>query len=181
MSRIGKQAVELGVAKAHVVGQVISIDGPKGKLQRNVRPEISVELVGGKLVFSDVAKTNTSRAYHGLERALANNMVQGVTKGFQKELQLIGVGYKAEVSGNVLELELGFSHPVKLELPAGVKGSILKEGRDIFVKLEGVDRQQVGEVAARIRRIRPPEPYKGKGIRYRDEVVKLKAGKAGKK
>ena len=187
MSRIGKLpvAVPKGV-KAEIAGQLIKIEGPKGKMQRNIRPEIKAQMVDGEIVLSTVAsgKGTTGRAisaYHGLERALINNMVHGVSEGFVMELELIGVGYRAEISGTTLNLALGYSHPIDFPLPQGVKGSVVKEGREIFIKLEGCDRQLVGETAARIRQLRKPEVYKGKGVRYRGEFIKLKPGKAGKK
>ena len=121
------------------------------------------------------------RAYHGMERALVHNMIVGVSQGFEKELQLIGVGYRADSKGNVLNLALGHSHPIDFELPAGVKGTVIKEGRDISIKLESSDRQLLGQTAARLRSLREPEPYKGKGVRYKGEVIKMKAGKSGKK
>ncbi len=182
MSRIGKQPVALpsGV-KAVIAGQLLKIEGPKGKLQRELRPEIKVELVDGKLVFTRSGETTRVRAFHGLERALANNMVKGVSQGFEKQLALVGVGYRVEEKGKNLLFNLGHSHPIEFDVPVGIKASLVKEGRDTFVKLEGIDRQLLGQVAAEIRMLRPPEPYKGKGVRYRDEVVKTKAGKAGKK
>ena len=122
-----------------------------------------------------------TRAFHGMERALVSNMVHGVKEGFTRELQLIGVGYRADMKGQSLELGLGYSHPISFPVPKGVSASVIREGREIFVKLEGADKQQVGLVAAQIRSLRPPEPYKGKGVRYRDEQVRRKAGKAGKK
>jgi len=183
MSRIGKQpvAVPQGV-KVHVEGQLLRVEGPKGKLERSVRPEITVALADNKILFARRGEEKSTRAFHGMERAIANNMVLGVSKGFEKELELRGVGYRADMKGsNVINLALGYSHEIDFPLPAGIKGSVLKEGRDTFVKLEGIDRQLLGNVAASIRRLRPPEVYKGKGIRYRGEVVKTKAGKAGKK
>lgn len=182
MSRIGKNPVEIpkGV-KAEVIGKLLKIEGPKGKLERTVRREIDVKLEDGRVVFTRSNDAKESRAYHGLERSLAANMVKGVTEGFVKELQLIGVGYRADTKGNTLSLGLGYSHPIDFELPKGVSGKVLKEGRDIFVQLEGIDKQLVGQVAAEIKSLRPPEPYKGKGVRYRGEFVKIKAGKAGKK
>ncbi len=185
MSRIGKQPVALpkGV-KAEIAGQLVKVEGPKGKMERRLRPEIKAQMVDGEMVLSiDPAKEGGRevRAFHGLERALVNNMVVGVSTGFVKELELIGVGYRAEMSGTTLNLALGYSHPIDFPLPKGVKGSVIKEGREIFIRLEGCDRQLVGETAARIRQLRKPEPYKGKGVRYRGEKIKLKAGKAGKK
>lgn len=182
MSRIGKLpvAVPSGV-KASVVGQLLSIEGPKGSLKREVRKEVVVELNDGHLIFTRKDDAKPSRAFHGLERALAANMVKGVKEGFAKELELIGTGYRADVKGSVLDLGVGFSHGVQFPLPSGISASVTKEGRQIFVRLEGCDKQLVGQVAAEIRSIRPPEPYKGKGIRYRYEKVRMKAGKSGKK
>ncbi len=187
MSRIGKQPIVLpkGV-KAIIAGQLLTVEGPKGKLQRTIRPEIALENVTGEsganeLVLSRKTESNESRAFHGMERALTNNMVQGVAKGFERELTLIGVGYRAETKGNVLSLALGYSHPIDFALPDGVKATVIRDNRDLFVKLESIDKQLLGQTAAKIRALRKPEPYKGKGVRYRDEVVKMKAGKAGKK
>ena len=187
MSRIGKQPVALpkGV-KAEIAGQLVKVEGPKGKMERRLRPEIRAQMVDGEIVLSTAAtgKGSTGKsvsAYHGLERALVHNMVVGVSEGFTKELELIGVGYRADITGTTLNLSLGYSHPIDFPLPKGVKGTVIKEGREIFIKLEGCDRQLVGETAARIRQLRKPEVYKGKGVRYRGEFVKLKPGKAGKK
>ena len=182
MSRIGKQPIPLpsGV-KAHIAGQLLKVEGPKGKLDRTVRPEVTMEVVDGALVFTRKDDSKASRAFHGLERSLASNMVQGVSEGFSKELAFVGVGYKADVKGNTVELNLGFSHPINFPLPQGVKATLEKEGRDSWLKLESIDKQLLGQVAAQIRSLRPPEPYKGKGVRYRDEQVRRKAGKAGKK
>lgn len=181
MSRIGKQPISLpsGV-KVNVSGQTITVEGPKGKLSRTVRPEIGVSIADSVLTFECKEDSKTARAFHGLERALANNMVVGVSKGYEKQLALVGVGYRAEGSGSKLNLSLGYSHPIEFELPQGVKAELLKEGRDTFIKLESIDKQLLGQTAARIRALRSPEPYKGKGVRYRDESVRLKAGKAGK-
>lgn len=181
MSRIGKQPISLpkGV-KAVIAGQLIKVEGPKGKLERSVRPEVSVKEEGETIVVERADDSKSSRAFHGLERSLLSNMVQGVSEGFAKELALVGVGYKAEQSGKNLVLSLGYSHPIDFALPEGVSASLIKEGRDTFIRLESIDKQKVGQVAAQIRSLRPPEPYKGKGVRYRDEVVKIKAGKSGK-
>ena len=182
MSRIGKQPIQLpkGV-KAVIAGQLLKIEGPKGKLERSFRPEVTVKQDGDTLLVTRANDSKEARAYHGMERALINNMVQGVAVGFSKELSLIGVGYRAESKGQVLNLALGYSHPIDFTLPDGVKGTVIKDGRDTFVKLESMDKQLLGQTAAEIRSLRPPEPYKGKGVRYRDEVVKQKAGKSGKK
>lgn len=186
MSRVGKQPIVLpkGV-KVSVEGstgaQVVKVEGPKGKLQRALHSPVSAKVVDGHLELARADETQRSRMLHGLERALVANMVTGVSEGFTKDLALIGVGYRADMKGNVLNLALGYSHPIDFPLPAGIKGSVIKEGRDITVRIEGVDRQLVGQVAAEIRSLRKPEPYKGKGVRYTTEVVKQKAGKAGKK
>ncbi len=182
MSRIGKQPIPLpkGV-KAVIAGQLLKVEGPKGKLERQLRDEITVQQDGDKLVLVRKNDDQTVRAFHGMERALVHNMVHGVAEGFEKELQLIGVGYRADSKGNVLNLSLGHSHPIDFELPNGVKGTVVKEGRDVSIKLESSDKQLLGQTAARIRNLRPPEPYKGKGVRYKGEVVKMKAGKSGKK
>ncbi|HQH25947.1 MAG TPA: 50S ribosomal protein L6 [Oligoflexia bacterium] len=182
MSRIGKQPVVLpkGV-KAIVAGQLLKVEGPKGKLERQVQPQIKVELVEGKLVFTRSSDETKIRALHGMERALANNMVKGVAEGFEKQLALVGVGYRVEEKGKNLLFNLGYSHPIEFDIPPGITASLVKEGREVFVKVEGIDRQLVGQIAAKIRELRAPEPYKGKGVRYRNEVVRTKAGKAGKK
>ncbi|HMO18115.1 MAG TPA: 50S ribosomal protein L6 [Oligoflexia bacterium] len=196
MSRVGKLPIDVpkgvtanvtavssagGVADGHLAGQLLKIEGPKGKLSREIRPEIKVSLVDGKLTFEPVSDGAGSGAFHGMERALAANMVKGVSEGFVKELALIGTGYRAEQAGKTLTLSLGYSHPIDFPVPDSVKASVVKDGRDVFIRLESADKQALGQVAAQIRALRPPEPYKGKGVRYRDEVVKLKAGKSGKK
>ena len=182
MSRIGKQPINVPKGtKVEVKDGVVKVEGPKGKLERKLRPEITATLNDGVLELARTGDSKTDRAYHGMERALVSNMVHGVSEGFSKVLDVIGVGYRADMSGNTLNLALGYSHPIDFPLPEGVKGSVIKEGRDIAIKLEGVDRQLIGQVAAQIRSLRSPEPYKGKGVRYQGEVIKLKAGKAGKK
>ena len=182
MSRIGNAPVKVpsGV-KVNVNAGKILVEGPKGKLERELRPEVEVKLEGEELVVKRKNDEKATRAFHGMERALINNMVEGVEKGFEKILEVNGVGYKADVKGKTLNLGLGFSHDIHFPIPEGIKASILKEGRDIAVKLEGVDKQLVGQVAAQIRSLRPPEPYKGKGVKYRGEQIRRKAGKAGKK
>ena len=182
MSRIGKQPIVVpkGV-KAIIAGQLLKVEGPKGKLEREIRPEISAKLEGETIVLTRKNDDKQSRAFHGMERALVHNMAHGVAHGFEKELQLIGVGYRADSKGDVITLALGHSHTIDFTLPALVKGSVIKEGRDISIKLESIDKQLLGQVAAQIRSLRPPEPYKGKGVRYKGEVIKMKAGKSGKK
>ena len=182
MSRVGKQPIQIpsGV-KAVIAGQLLKVEGPKGKLSREVRPEITVTEEAGSLQINIKEDTKQSNAFHGMERALIANMVKGVSEGFVKELSLIGTGYRADQAGKNINLALGYSHPIDFEVPEGVKATVVKENRDVFIKLESADKQLVGQVAARIRDLRAPEPYKGKGVRYKDEVVKTKAGKTGKK
>ena len=181
MSRIGKLPITLpqGV-KAIIAGQLVKVEGPKGKLEREIRPEVQIKEDSGSLILERKDDSKPAKAFHGMERALINNMVQGVSTGFVKELSLIGVGYKADVKGNNIVLNLGYSHPIDFVVPEGVKPSLVKEGKDTFIKLESMNKQLVGQVAAQIRSLRPPEPYKGKGVRYRNEYVRRKAGKAGK-
>ncbi len=181
MSRVGRAPIPIpkGV-KVSLNGQNVLVEGPKGKLSRDVREEISVKVEDGVISCSPVKEGDEFRAFHGMERALINNMVLGVSEGYEKILEINGVGYRADVKGNVLDLNLGFSHPVEFALPEGIKASLLKEGRSIALKLEGVDKQLVGQVAAQIRSLRPPEPYKGKGLKYRGEEIRRKAGKTGK-
>jgi len=187
MSRVGKQPIKVpsGVKLAldgQVGNQTIKVEGPKGKAQRTITSSIVAKMEEGSLVLSVSNDETKTRAAHGLERSLVANMVQGVSVGFMKELDLIGVGYRADMKGtNIVNLALGYSHPIDFPLPNGITGTVVKEGRDTTVRIEGVDRQLVGQVAAQIRALRAPEPYKGKGVRYKGEVVKQKAGKAGKK
>jgi len=181
MSRIGKMPVTVpkGV-KVELSGQHVKVAGPKGALERTIRSEIGVEEVDGALVITRRDDSQQTNAFQGMERALINNMVMGVLQGYEKQLHLQGVGYRVDLKGTNFELGLGYSHSIDFPLPKGITGSVLKEGRELFIKLEGIDKQLVGQTAAQIRALRPPEPYKGKGVRYRDEVVKRKAGKAGK-
>lgn len=181
MSRIGKMPVEIpqGV-KAVISGQLLKVEGPKGKLERELRPEILIKEDAGSLILNRKDDSKPARAFHGMERALVHNMIVGVATGFVKELSLIGVGYKADVKGAQIVLNLGYSHPIDFAVPEGVKASLVKEGKDTFIRLESANKQLVGQVAAQIRSLRPPEPYKGKGVRYRDEYVRRKAGKSGK-
>lgn len=182
MSRVGKQPITLpqGV-KATIAGQLLKVEGPKGKLERTLHEGITATVKDGELLLTRRDDSKQSRMLHGLERALSNNMVTGVSVGFFKDLDLIGVGYRADMKGNTVNLALGYSHPIDFDLPAGIKGSVIKEGRDVTVRVEGIDKQLVGQVAAQIRSLRPPEPYKGKGVRYKGEKITMKAGKAGKK
>ena len=176
MSRIGKKpiAIPAGV-KFAVADQVVTVEGPKGKLTLTLPPHVTAAAEGTNIVVTPVDETREANAMHGLARSLISNMVIGVTAGFKKELTIVGVGYKAAISGQKLTLNLGYSHPIVYQVPEGVKVSVV-DGPKMIV--EGADKQKVGETAATIRRFRPPEPYKGKGIRYVDEKVILKEGKS---
>ncbi|PTN37357.1 50S ribosomal protein L6 [Desulfonatronum sp. SC1] len=178
MSRIGKNPVPVpkGV-EVRVHKDVIEIKGPKGELKTPTHAKISYELKDDAVHLSRVDDSRTAREQFGLRRTLLANSVQGVTEGFQKVLEVIGVGYKVAVDGPKITLNVGFSHPVEYNLPQGMSAKV--EGNKLT--LQGIDKEKVGEVAAQIRRFRPPEPFKGKGIKYTDEVIRRKAGKTGKK
>ncbi len=182
MSRIGKKPVPVGNAKVSVAGQVVKIEGSKGKLELNVHPLIKVELDGDKknLVVNRPDDLKQSKALHGLTRALLANMVDGVTKGFSKTLELRGVGYKAEQKGKNIVLSVGFANPVTVAIPGGLTVKVEPGQGEITNRIivEGCDNQAVGNFAAELRKVRKPEPYKGKGIRFEGEQVKIKPGKA---
>lgn len=175
MSRIGKQPIEIpaGVNVSISPGRVM-VNGPLGELTQQVPARMKIEQSDGSIVVTRPTERGEDRALHGLTRSLIANMVEGVTKGFEKRLQIQGVGYRAALRGNALEVNVGFSHPVTKEAPAGITFEV-PSATEIVVK--GADKQQVGEVAAEVRKIRPPEPYKGKGIRYDGEYVRRKVGK----
>jgi large subunit ribosomal protein L6 len=156
----------------------VVVKGPKGELQRDFSPELDLKQEDGQIVVVRNSDHRTHRAKHGLTRALLNNMVTGVSTGFRRQLYIEGVGYRAAVEGDKLVLNIGYSHNVVFEPPAGITFEVDKTGRELTVS--GIDKELVGEISARIRRTRPPEPYKGKGIRYVEEKVRRKAGKAGK-
>ena len=179
MSRIGKLpvAVPNGVNVTINDGEV-SVKGPKGELSQQILSQVvDVKLEEGKVIVARKGEAKPHRSAHGLTRTLIANMVEGVSKGFRKSLEIQGVGYRAAKSGEKLNLTLGFSHPVVFEPPKGISLSV--EGTN-KIHVDGIDKQQVGQVAAQIRELRPPEPYKGKGVRYEGEVIKKKLGKAGK-
>jgi len=155
----------------------VEVKGPKGVLETRIPFQIQVEVKDGRIIISRNAEDKQTRSFHGLTRALINNTVVGVTEGFKKQLKIIGVGYRAEVKGKNLEMQLGFSHPVIFPIPEDIKISV--EPKENIVTVEGIDRQRVGEISAVIRRFRKPDAYKGKGIRYLDERISLKAGKTG--
>ena len=175
MSRIGKQPIELpsGVNVAISPGRV-QVNGPLGELSQNVPARMQIEQADGNLVVKRPTERGDDRALHGLTRSLVANMVEGVTKGFEKRLELQGVGYRASLRGTDLELNVGFSHPVVIKPPQGISFEV-PDPTSVLVK--GIDKQQVGELAAQVRKVRPPEPYKGKGIRYEGEYVRRKVGK----
>ena len=179
MSRIGKKpvAVPKGVA-VEVQGQLVAVKGPKGELRRTLHSEMQVALADGQVTVGRPSDEKRHKALHGLSRTLVQNMVEGVSKGFSKTLEIQGVGYKAEAKPYGVNLIVGYSHPVKYEAPKGIKISV---ENNTVVKIEGADKEAVGQVAAELRSVRPPEPYKGKGIRYQGEQVRRKAGKTGAK
>ena len=178
MSRIGKQPIEIPAGVTITVGDKdITVAGPKGSLVVPVQPMTETKVEGTQIVVTRKDDDPKSRAWHGLQRALLNNAVEGVTKGFEKKLEINGVGFRLQGGGKQIEMALGFSHPVKYTAPEGVE--LKTEKMEITVS--GIDKQLVGQVAAEIRSLKKPEPYKGKGIKYVDEVLIRKAGKAGKK
>lgn len=176
MSRIGKQPVEIPAGvDVKVDGAKVSIKGPKGTLDLTLNDGISAEVEGQQLnVTPAEGREKELSAFHGLNRALLQNMVVGVTKGYAKKLEIVGTGYQAKLSGKQVELQIGFAHPVFVPIPDGLDVQVPKPDE---IHIAGIDKQAVGELAAVIRRVRKPEPYKGKGIRYSDEVVRRKAGK----
>lgn len=179
MSRIGKKPV--GIPKgvtATLDGQTLTVKGPKGELRRTLHREMALALADGEITVARPTDEKRHKALHGLTRTLVNNMVEGVAKGFSRTLEIQGVGYKAEARPYGVNLLVGFSHPVQYKAPEGVKISV---ENNTVVKVEGADKEAVGQVAAEIRSYRPPEPYKGKGIRYQGEQVRRKAGKTGAK
>jgi large subunit ribosomal protein L6 len=179
MSRIGKLPVK--VPKGVTVtaeGTTVTVKGPKGELRRSFHEDLAVKVEGDSVIVSRPSDENRHKALHGLTRTLISNMVEGVTKGYAKTLEIAGVGYKAEPRPYGLQFALGFSHPIEFRAPAGIK---LTAPNPTTVQIEGADKEVVGQVAAEIRGLRPPEPYKGKGIKYAGETIRRKAGKAGGK
>ena len=176
MSRVGKKPIQIpnGVSIEKIEGGV-AVKGPKGRLTGPLPESIDLSIEGSRVEFSRPDEKRETRAQHGLARALLANMVLGVVEPFVKELEIQGVGYRADTSGNTLNLQLGFSHPVAVPVPEGLKVSV---ERNVIIRIEGIDRESVGQFAANLRAIRPPEPYKGKGIRYAGEQIKRKVGKA---
>jgi large subunit ribosomal protein L6 len=175
MSRIGKKpiAIPSGVTLT-LQGQTITVKGPKGQLAWTVADEVEITQNGDELTLAPRDDTQRARGMWGLSRTLVANMVQGVTQGYEQTLELVGVGYRATMKGQALSMQLGFSHDVDIPPPAGITFAVPKQTE---IKISGIDKQQVGEIAARIRKMRPPEPYKGKGVRYAGEQVRRKEGK----
>jgi len=184
MSRIGKKPVTVlnGVNISVSSENVISVKGPKGELKQAIDRDIKVTVENGEVVFTRPTDQIRHRAMHGLYRALVANMVKGVTEGYTKKLELVGVGYKASNQGNLLDLSLGYSHNILFEIPKELKVATQQEkGENPKITLEGIDKQLLGQVAAKLRGLRKPEPYKGKGVKYVGEVIRRKAGKAAGK
>jgi len=178
MSRIGKMpiAIPSGV-EVKIEGQVVSVKGPKGSLSHTVPAPITVVMEDNNILVTRPDDERNSRSLHGLTRTLISNIIEGVTKGYSKALEIVGTGYRVTAKGSSIEFALGYSHPIVVEPPAGISFQV--EGNN-KVTVVGIDKQAVGEVAANLRKLRKPEPYKGKGVRYAGEVVRRKAGKAGK-
>jgi large subunit ribosomal protein L6 len=175
MSRIGKLPIEIPASvDVQVESGIVRVKGPKGELSQKVSPDLTIEREDSKLLVKRPTDRKDHRALHGLTRSLISNMVTGVTEGFEKRLEIQGVGYRAQLKGKGLELALGYSHPVKVDAPEGIEFEVPMPTQVI---VRGIDKQVVGEIAARIRKTRPPEPYKGKGIRYAGEQVSRKVGK----
>lgn len=184
MSRIGKQPIKLasGVTVSVSPANELTVKGPKGELKQQIDRDIKVEVKDGQIEITRPTDQIRHRAMHGLYRSLVANMVTGVTEGFTRTLELVGVGYRAAVTGQQIDLALGFSHNIILDLPKEIKASATAEkGKNPTITLEGIDKQLIGQVAAKLRSLRKPEPYKGKGVRYSNEVVRRKAGKAAGK
>lgn len=184
MSRIGKKPIDLpqGVSVDVAADNVVTVKGPKGELSQAVNPEIKVAVNEGVVTVERPTEQKRHKSLHGLYRSLINNMVVGVSEGYKKELELVGVGYKAAVSNNVLELNLGYSHNIYLAVPQEVKTSAeMQKGKNPIVRLESTDKELIGQVAAKIRSLRKIEPYKGKGVRFVGEQIRRKAGKTAAK
>lgn len=184
MSRIGKQpiVVPAGVTITVSSDNVVTVKGPKGELKESIDKDITVSVKDNEVVFTRPTDQIRHRSMHGLYRALVSNMVKGVTEGFKKDLELVGVGFKAANTGNLLDLALGYSHNIIFEVPKELKVATLTEkGQNPKIMLEGIDKQLIGQVAAKLRSLRKPEPYKGKGVKYAGEILRRKAGKAAGK
>jgi large subunit ribosomal protein L6 len=180
VSRIGKKPIEIPKGVEVSVGErMIKAKGPKGELTWNYPDSINASLSDGKIIIERTGNSRLDKSLHGLVRSIISNMVTGVLQGYQKVLEIVGIGYKAQVMGNKIVLTLGYSHPIEFPLPEGIKASV--DAKQIKITLTGADKQQLGQIAANIRSLRLPDSYKGKGVKYSGEYMKLKAGKTGKK
>lgn len=178
MSRIGKMPIQIPKdVKVDLKDDLLSIKGPKGELKKNMHPKVQVNTENDRILVNVIENTKQVRSYHGLFRALIANMVTGVSQGFERKLEIVGVGYRAELSGRTATFHLGYSHPIVFKLPEGIDAKIEKSK----ITLNGIDKELLGRTAAKIRSFRKPEPYKGKGIKYAEEIIKRKAGKTGAK
>lgn len=180
MSRIGKEPIVItnGVTISVSQGNLVTVKGPKGELTQQVDADMTINIQDGVLEVKRPTEQKRHKAMHGLYRSLIANMVEGVTNGYKRELELVGVGYRAGNTGNLLELTLGYSHPIYFSIPDELKlTTVMEKGSNPAVILEGIDKQLIGEIASKIRELRKPEPYKGKGVRYKGEEVRRKAGK----
>ena len=176
MSRIGKLPLPMPAGvKVQISDGLVRVEGPKGKLERRVAPDVTVAVEGARVVVTRKDDSRRGRSLHGLTQRLVGNMIAGVSKGFTRVLEINGVGYRAEARGNVVVLTLGYSHPIHFRLPPGLSAKV---DRQVVVTLEGADRELLGQAAAALRELRPPEPYKAKGVKYAEERVRRKAGKA---
>ena len=182
MSRIGKLPITLPAGVSVTVkDQVVTVKGPKGELQQSIHPDINVEINDGELKVVRPNDEKEIRSMHGLYRSLINNMVVGVSQGFQKKMELVGVGFRAQSTGQILELSLGYSHPIHIQMPPEIKVEAVTDRKsNPIITLESIDKQLLGQVCAKIRSLRKPEPYKGKGVRFVGEVIRRKAGKSAK-
>jgi len=179
VSRIGRLPVEVpSKVEINVEGSHVHIKGPNGEMEYTFSSDLDIKVEDDQVVITRLSEERQTRALHGTTRAIISNMVTGVTDGYSKELELVGVGYRANLQGKNLVLSVGYSHPVEIEPPEGITFEVGEKSRQIIVR--GYDKQQVGQIAADIRKVRPPEPYKGKGIRYKGEHIRRKAGKTGK-
>ena len=179
MSRIGKKPIPIpDKVQVTIDGSLVTVKGPKGELSHRFPVDMTIKQQDGQIVVERPTDQKRHRALHGMTRALIANMVSGVSEGFEKVLEIVGVGYRAEMQGQTLVMHLGYSHPIEVQPPQDVEFVVEERGR--IVRVRGIDKQVVGQIAANIRKLRPPEPYKGKGVRYQGEYVRRKAGKAGK-
>lgn len=179
MSRVGKKPIPIPEkTKITFQQRVLTVQGQKGSLKRTIHPEIDLDIADGKVAVVPQKTDRRARAMQGLFRSLVSNMIVGVNSGFERVLEINGIGYRASVSGDTIALTLGYSHPVDFNLPQGVSATVDKNN---VIRLTGIDKEQLGQTAAAIRKLRPPEPYKGKGIKYAEERIRRKAGKTGTK